>query len=197
MWVFPVPGLHVTVNYVYLPKNTSDDCKGVTHFCSKKSWWFVYLLHITLPPAQFGYGMSNIHNDRMLYTIIWWKFPFTNNTHELAALVCWEEFIKHNTPRISHSVSVIVAKKMLYQSRASVWYASATHVTLGLRSLCQRNFPSDYYRLAFHECNHTFRYDDIQMGCNHAKWVSICCFQYTCSCLRHFAATLSRKPHEN
>ena len=37
-----------------------------------------------------------------------WKFPFTNNTHELTPIICWEDSVTHNTERSSHSASVIV-----------------------------------------------------------------------------------------
>ena len=37
----------------------------------------------------------------------------------------------------------IVAKKMLHQSRASAWCANVTYFTLGVRSVCKKNFQLD------------------------------------------------------
>ena len=72
------------------------------------------------------------------------QIPFTNNTHEPVAFVCWEESITHNAKWTSHSTLTIGAKEMLLQSWASVWCANTTHFVLGLRSVCQRNFCLDY-----------------------------------------------------
>ena len=77
----------------------------------------------------------------MLVAIIQAKIPFTNNTHEPVAYVYWEESITHNNQ--IHSALANVAKEMLLQSRASAWCASTMHFTLGLCSVCQRNFCLD------------------------------------------------------
>ena len=76
--------------------------------------------------------------------IIQAEFPFTNNRHEAVTFVCWEESITHNAEWTSHSALAIVTKEMLLQSWASAWCACTTHFTLGLRSVCQRNFCLDY-----------------------------------------------------
>ena len=53
----------------------------------------------------------------------------------------------HNAERTSHSGLGIVAKEMLYQSRASAWCASVTHLLLGVHSICKRHFQFDYIYL--------------------------------------------------
>ena len=64
--------------------------------------------------------------------------------HKLAVFVGWEESTRTTQNEHSHSASAIVAKEMLYQSRVSAWCTRATHFTLGVRSVCKRNFQSDY-----------------------------------------------------
>ena len=47
----------------------------------------------------------NTLGDRLLDTkaIIQAEIPFTNNTYEPVAFVCWEESIMHNTEQISQA----------------------------------------------------------------------------------------------
>ena len=73
--------------------------------------------------------------------VIWWKFPFTNNTR-----ICLLGGIghTHSAELTTHLASAIFAKEKLHLSRASAWCASVTHFTLGVRSACKRNFQSDY-----------------------------------------------------
>ena len=60
----------------------------------------------------------------MRYTIVQWKFPFTNHMHEPAKFACWEESITHNTEWTGHSGLGMVAMERLHQSWASVWCAA-------------------------------------------------------------------------
>ena len=74
-----------------------------------------FLIHVSRNKHETFYILTLLVKVAQ-FTIIQWKFPFTNNTHDLAAFLCWEESIMHNTEQTSHSALAIVAKKMLVQS---------------------------------------------------------------------------------
>ena len=52
------------------------------------------------------YSQDEIQDkNNILSIIVWWKFPFTNSTHELTKFACWEESIRHNTKRTIHNLA--------------------------------------------------------------------------------------------
>ena len=62
-----------------------------------------------------------------------------------AGRVCLLGVINHAQRRMNKPLAwAIVAKEILLQSRASAWCTSMTHLTLGLRYVCQRNSCLDY-----------------------------------------------------
>ena len=81
--------------------------------------------------------------------------------HVRGGHVCLMGGVNHAQRRMNKPLTaalVIVGEETLLQSWVSAWCASVTHFTLGLRSVCQRNFCLDY---SSNDCRPNLRCRDL------------------------------------